>query len=85
MVLLITVEFMLCFVFRQGVHLLLVHSWMIVTLFMGTDYRELKCYKPSNQMLWLISFSCEALARGDKVRVRGQVSLPTQQKQSEKG
>lgn len=61
--------------YRQGIHLLLVHSWTIVTVFLGSDYSELKCYKPSNHMLWLISFSCEAMARGDKVRLRRQIRL----------
>lgn len=85
--LLITVgqEFMLCFVFRQEIHIFLVHSWTIVSLLMRIDYCQLKCYKPSNQMLWLISSSCEALARGHKVRARGQMSLTTQQNLLEKG
>lgn len=55
----------------QGIHYILVHRWTVVTLFMGNDCSQLKRYKPSNQMLWLISFSCEALARGDRVRARG--------------
>lgn len=64
-------EFILCFVSSQGIHYILVHRWTVVTLFMGNDCSQLKRYKPSNQMLWLISFSCEALARGDRVRARG--------------
>lgn len=64
-------EFILCFVSRQGIHYILVRRWTVVTLFMGNDCSQLKCYKPSNLMLWLISFSCEALARGDRVRARG--------------
>lgn len=78
-------ELILCPVSRQGINHILLHRWTVFTLFMGTDCSELRCFKPSNQMLWLISFSCEALARGDRVRGRGRTwPHTTQQMQFKK-
>lgn len=40
----------------------------ILTLCIGDEGSELNTYNPANQLLWLVSFSSEAQARGDVVR-----------------